>query len=293
MNIELDGMTFVTILGIPGNWGLCDYIKEVWEEGKYCKPLEITRKFSNDQLIMEVGRVSPNVMRPFQRMLHIFVMKNLLPRFGKRDIASFMDLTYMEYLTAKLPINLPRLMIRHMSYMISVPQHERPYSELLTRVFEAFEVPLNDKEGDEPKRYEFFEDTFLSMSQLKRENDVWWLGIGADRFDCLEATVEGEQTEKVVEVEDTGSGEKFYDVVDEERIANVDVTAQEVIVPAPAAQTSVQQKKNPDSGVDPSGPSGSILESDFQRLQAELDRAHEENSRLQALLQQATPQPKP
>ncbi|GAB2270742.1 hypothetical protein Dimus_005612, partial [Dionaea muscipula] len=51
-----------------------------------------------------------------------------------------------------------------------------------------------------------------------------------------EATVEGEQTEKVTEVEDTRSGEKFYDVVDEERIADVDMTTPEVIVPAPAAQ---------------------------------------------------------
>ncbi|GAB2286549.1 hypothetical protein Dimus_020946, partial [Dionaea muscipula] len=104
-----------------------------------------------------------------------------------------------------------------------------------------------------------------------------------------EVTVEGEQSEKVAEVEDTGSGEKFYDAVDEERMEDMDVTALKVIVPAPAAQTSVQQKeKTVSSGVDPSAPSGSIPDSDFLRLQAELDHARAENARLQALLQQAT-----
>ncbi|GAB2294717.1 hypothetical protein Dimus_028912 [Dionaea muscipula] len=119
VNIELDGMSFSTILGIPGNLGLCDYIKDVWEESKYCKPLEITRKFLNDHTIMEAGSVSSNALRSFQRMLHFFVIKNLLPRFGKRDTTSFMDWTYMEYLTAMLLINHPRLMIRHMSYVIA------------------------------------------------------------------------------------------------------------------------------------------------------------------------------
>ncbi|GAB2275474.1 hypothetical protein Dimus_010232, partial [Dionaea muscipula] len=181
VDIELDGMSLATILGIPGNYGLCEYIKDVWEEGKYCKPLKITRKFSNDPTIMEAGRVKSSSMKPFQRFLHFFVMKNMLPRFKKRDTASFMDLTYMKYLTAVLPINLPRLMIRHVSYVISVPQHELPYGELLTRVFEAFEVPLNDKEGDELKRTDFLKEIFLNMSQLKRKNGIWWLGIGANR----------------------------------------------------------------------------------------------------------------
>ncbi|GAB2303643.1 hypothetical protein Dimus_037629 [Dionaea muscipula] len=48
-------------------------------------------------------------------------------------------------------------------------------------VFEAFDVPLIDKQGEEPKRYDYFEETFLTMCQLKRENKVWWLGSGEHR----------------------------------------------------------------------------------------------------------------
>ncbi|GAB2273497.1 hypothetical protein Dimus_008289 [Dionaea muscipula] len=39
-----------------GNNRICEYIKEVWEESKYTKPLEITRKFANDETIMELTR---------------------------------------------------------------------------------------------------------------------------------------------------------------------------------------------------------------------------------------------
>ncbi|GAB2269060.1 hypothetical protein Dimus_003990 [Dionaea muscipula] len=229
-------MTLATILEIHRNYGLCDYIMDVWEEGKYCKPLEITRKFSNDQAIMEAGRVKSTAMKPFQRMLHFFVIKNLLPRFGKRGTTSFIDLTYMQYMTAKLPINLPRLMIRHTTYVISVPHHELPYGDLLTRVFKAFEVPLNDKEGEDPIKTDLFEETFLIMAQLKRKNGMWWLGIGANRRrDDIE--VEAENAEIPTENEEVNEGgnqeenvgwetENEEEVVPKDMIVETDVQVQ-------------------------------------------------------------------
>ncbi|GAB2265699.1 hypothetical protein Dimus_000738, partial [Dionaea muscipula] len=72
-------------------------------------------------------------------------------------------------------------MMRHMSYVISRKDHELPYGDWLTMVFEAFGVPLVDKKGEEPKRYDFFEDTFLTMCKLTRENGIWWIGSGENR----------------------------------------------------------------------------------------------------------------
>ncbi|GAB2288106.1 hypothetical protein Dimus_022450 [Dionaea muscipula] len=57
VEIEFDGMTLATILEISGNSGLCDYIKEEWEPSRYNNPLEITRKFANDDTILEARRV--------------------------------------------------------------------------------------------------------------------------------------------------------------------------------------------------------------------------------------------
>ncbi|GAB2286299.1 hypothetical protein Dimus_020716 [Dionaea muscipula] len=152
IEIEFDHEKLATILGVPGANGICEYIKEVWEESKYTKPLEITRRFANDASIMAARRV----------------------KSGERS--RFNDLSIL-----RRKINLPRVMIRHMSYVISMKDHELPYGDWLTMVFEAFGIPLVDKKGEEPKRYDFFEDTFLTMCKLTRENGVWWIGSGENR----------------------------------------------------------------------------------------------------------------
>ncbi|GAB2299866.1 hypothetical protein Dimus_033917 [Dionaea muscipula] len=126
-------------------------------------------------------RVKSSEMKPFQRFIHFLVMKNVIPRFGKRDTSSFMDLTNMDHLMARRLINLPRVMMRHMSYVISMKDHELPYGDWLTLVFEAFGVPLVVKKGEEPKRYDYFEEIFLTMCKLTRENGIWWIGSGENR----------------------------------------------------------------------------------------------------------------
>ncbi|GAB2294780.1 hypothetical protein Dimus_028973, partial [Dionaea muscipula] len=135
---EFDHEKLATILGVPGKNGICEYIKEVWEESKYTKPLEITRRFANDDTIIKARRVKSVEMKPSQRFIHFLVMKNVIPRFGKRDTTSFMDLSYMDHLTARRLVNLLRVMMRHMSYVISVKDHELPYGDWLTMVFQAF-----------------------------------------------------------------------------------------------------------------------------------------------------------
>ncbi|GAB2281910.1 hypothetical protein Dimus_016474 [Dionaea muscipula] len=252
VNIEFDGMTLGTILDIPGNNGICDYIKEVWEESKYCKPLEITRKLANYENIVEARRVKSVEMKPFHRLLKICVMKNLVPRFGKRDVTSFMDLAYMDYLLTKKKVNLPRVIIRHMAYVINVPNHELSYGELLTRIFEAFSVPIKEKK---------------------------WCVVQVEEEEELQGE---EQAEKEAKGTDTGSGEKYYDAVDEERPDDVDVQVPDIAAPAPTVpetpvQPSVQQKKKTDSGVEPSGPSGNMLYFDLLHLQAEFVRALQRN----------------
>ncbi|GAB2279107.1 hypothetical protein Dimus_013763 [Dionaea muscipula] len=292
--IEFDHLKLASILGIPGNNGICEYIKDVWEESKYTKPLKITRRFANDETLTAARRVKSNEMRPFQRFIHFLVMKNVVSRFGKRDTSSFMYLTYMDHLMSRRLVNLPRVMIRHMSYVISMKDHELPYSDWLTMVFKEFGVPLVDKKGEEPKRYDYFEETFLTMCKLTRENGIWWIGTGENRRRDDEIAALAEEGE-------SGSGEKFYDAEDEVQ------ESPEVIeeVPVVPAQASAQQKETEASGVDPSGPSGHIpkymmnkMQVEFERacanrFQADLEKAQAENARLLALLQQAQSKPKP
>ncbi|GAB2285822.1 hypothetical protein Dimus_020261 [Dionaea muscipula] len=212
-------MTLASILDIPGNNGICDYVKEVFEESKYCNPLEITRKFANDDTIAKARRL--------------------------------------------------------------------PYGELLTRIFHAFEVPLNDKEAEQHVAIDKFKDTILNMCGLRRENGVWWLGSGANRRGDEEveneeevapaveqveedAEVEGQPKETEAEVDGAGSGDKFYDAEEGE-------TATAEDTPTPAAQPYAQQQgKTTDSAVDPSG---HIPDYDLLHLQDEFSRALQTNTR--------------
>ncbi|GAB2279320.1 hypothetical protein Dimus_013963, partial [Dionaea muscipula] len=287
----------------------------------YTKPLEITRRFANDETIMEARRVKSVEMEPFQRFIHFLVMKNVVPRFGKRDTTSFMDLTYMDHLVSRRLVNLPRVMIRHMSYVISMKDHELPYGDWLTMVFEDFGVPLVDKKGEKPKRYDYFEETFLIMCKLKRENGVWWIGSGENRRRDDEIDAPAEEAEE--EEEAQNSGFDWEAVIDQAAVqgefgsddqyfdAQVDVeepVAEFPVVPAfPASpgDSTTQQKEQTPAGVDPSGPSGHIpesimikLQAEFERaranrIQADLEKAQAENARLLSILQQTKNQPEP
>ncbi|GAB2271573.1 hypothetical protein Dimus_006405, partial [Dionaea muscipula] len=66
VEIEFDHTKLASILGIPGNNGICEYIKEVWEESKYTKPLRLPDDLRNDDSIMEARRVKSVEMKPFQ-----------------------------------------------------------------------------------------------------------------------------------------------------------------------------------------------------------------------------------
>ncbi|GAB2284175.1 hypothetical protein Dimus_018642 [Dionaea muscipula] len=53
VGIEFDYEKLAIILGVPGKNGICEYIKDVWEESKYTKPLEITRRVANNETLTD------------------------------------------------------------------------------------------------------------------------------------------------------------------------------------------------------------------------------------------------
>ncbi|GAB2294764.1 hypothetical protein Dimus_028958 [Dionaea muscipula] len=235
VEIEFDHDKLASILGVPGKNGICEYIKDVWEESKYTKPLEITKRFTNDETLTAARRVKSGEMKPFQRFIH------------------FLD-------------------------------HELPYGDWLTMVFEEFGVPLVDKKGEEPKRTDYFEETFLTMCKLTRENGVWWVGTGENRRRDDDAVPEEEDEEEekdqtefdweamideAAEQGKSGSDDQFFyaQVEVEEPVTETPAT------PAVPAPSTVQQKVIETTGVDPSSPSGHLPEAVMNKLQAEFERA--------------------
>ncbi|GAB2281584.1 hypothetical protein Dimus_016163 [Dionaea muscipula] len=166
VEMEFDHEKLATILGVPGTNEICEYRKDVWEEFKYTKPLEIIRRFANDENLMAARRVKSGELNAFQRFVHFLITNRL-------------------------------------------------YGDRLTMVFEAFGVPLVDKKGEEPKRYDYFQETFLTMCKLTRENWVWWIGSGENRRRNDDVDAPEEEAEE----EDAGNKDDFdWEVVIDEAV---------------------------------------------------------------------------
>ncbi|GAB2270146.1 hypothetical protein Dimus_005054 [Dionaea muscipula] len=179
---------------------------------------------------------------------------------------------------------------------------------------------VTDKKGEEPKRYDYFEETFLTMCKLTRENGVWWIGTRENRIKDDKVDAPEEEAEEEVDAQQDFDWEAMMDEAavqgksgsdDQFFYAQVDV--EEPVTETPAApafpaspgDSTTHQKEQTPAGVDPSGPSGHIpeavmnkLQDEFKRaranrFQADLEKAQAENARLLALLQQAQSNPNP
>ncbi|GAB2279025.1 hypothetical protein Dimus_013688 [Dionaea muscipula] len=191
IDIEFDHERLATILGVHCENGMREYIEEVWEESKYTKPLEITRRVANDETITAARRVKSR---------------------GNEALSKIHPFPCYEECNSK--IWKERHFKLHGSDIYGSSNDK-----------EAFGVPLVIKKGEEPKKYDFFEDTFLTMCKLTREDGVWWIGSGENRRrdDAPEEEEEEEEErnkddfdweavidEATVE-EESGSDDQFYD----------------------------------------------------------------------------------
>ncbi|GAB2298244.1 hypothetical protein Dimus_032315 [Dionaea muscipula] len=293
VEIVFDHLQLASILGIPRNNGICEYIKEVWEESRYTKPLEITRKFANDDTIMGL----------------------------EGDTTNYMDLIYMDHLIARRLVNLPsgndeahelcHFSGRTMSSLIVIG------SLWFLRSSESLRLIRKEKN----QRGTIILRTFFSPCVSRQEKmEFWWIGTGENRRrdDEIEPPAEEVHEEEVriqcfdweVVVDEvavrgeSGSDDLFFDAqVDVEEPVTEAPTVQ--AFPASPGDSTNQQKKQTPAGIDPSGPSGYIPDSVFlefqaeferaraERIQADLEKAQAENARLLALLQQARNPPKP
>ncbi|GAB2266480.1 hypothetical protein Dimus_001488 [Dionaea muscipula] len=172
------------------------------------------------------------------------------------------------------------------------------------------------KKGEEPKKYDFFEDTFLTMCKLTREDGIWWIGSGENRRrDDDEATPEEE-----AEGDDEGNKDDFdrEAIIDEatvegesesdDQFYDAQVGEEEPVTETPAAPASpsfifTQAERSRTHRSRPSGLTGRDAEflkfqAEFERKRAnrfhdELEKAKAENAKLLALLHKTQTKPHP
>ncbi|GAB2292925.1 hypothetical protein Dimus_027152, partial [Dionaea muscipula] len=135
ISIEFDNERPVAILDVLGRTGICEYIKEVWEESRYTKPLEITRRFANDATIMKARRVRSSRDETFSKVYSFSGNE-------KCDTSIWEE--------------------RHLK-LLGLDIYGSHNGKKVSQSATTFGVPLVNKKGEEPKKYDFFEDTFLTM----------------------------------------------------------------------------------------------------------------------------------
>ncbi|KAH0644500.1 hypothetical protein KY284_032384 [Solanum tuberosum] len=143
-HINLTPDIVAQMLGVP-NTRWCRYVKRIWPSlDGLPSALDIVRKFFNDPTVEDYSRVDKRAMLPLHRLLFDVVHKIILPRKQKLTESNYLDLTLMELLLSRHPINLPQLMLFHI-HSICVEDnklHALGYGFWLGEIFEYLKVPV-------------------------------------------------------------------------------------------------------------------------------------------------------
>ena len=110
-------------------------------------------------------------MRSLHKLLFEIVYKVILPRGHQRHIASIRDMGLMNALECKERIDWSTLIIKHLARIVDpkLGSHQLAFGNLLTRVFDAFEVPLG--EGRILTRAYMFTQTILADCCIPMESE--------------------------------------------------------------------------------------------------------------------------
>ncbi|GAB2278447.1 hypothetical protein Dimus_013130 [Dionaea muscipula] len=173
-----------------------------------------------------------------------------------------MDLIYMDHFTSRRLVNLSRVMMRHMSYVISMKDHELPYGDRLTMVFKAFGVPLIDKQGSGENR--------------RRDDEEGESGSDDQLYDAHVEVEEPIAEAPAVPVFPASPGDSSNQSKEKEAVGVDPSSPTESILDSVFVSLLAEFER-----------------ARANRIQADLEKAQAENVRLLALLQQAQSKPKP
>ncbi|GAB2286727.1 hypothetical protein Dimus_021123 [Dionaea muscipula] len=264
VDIEFDNLRLASILGVPGNSDICEYIKEVWEESKYTKPLEIIRKFANDSMITEARRI-------FEAFDIDLVGEEWTPTQGRISHAAVISSKISEKIAARQHARLQGGGAVDAPSVVPPPPAHVP-APVLARFLEA--TPAEDAQVNE--------------EEAEAQPDFDWEAV------VDEAALQGE----------SGSNDQFYDAQVEVEEPVAEAPTVPVFPTSPEDSSNLQKEPatvgvDP-SGPTGSIPDSVMiqLQADFERarankIQADLEKSQAENARLLGLLQQAQSQPKP
>jgi len=122
----------------------------------------LTQRLSKQPGLKTPRSVKKGEMTPCHRLLFWFIIKNTIPRGQGRNLADAMDQCLTDLMDRGEQINLPAIMISHISRIVNTArEHNLGYGFLLTAVFEHFGISLQKKVGVQVT-YEIGSSTLIS-----------------------------------------------------------------------------------------------------------------------------------
>ena len=105
----------------------------------YDRQLELAQKLSPQPEPQTPQSVKKGDMTSLHQLLFWFIIKNVIPRHKVRNLVDAMDQCFVDLINRREQINLPSIMIRHITQIANTTlDHVLGCGFLLTRVFEHF-----------------------------------------------------------------------------------------------------------------------------------------------------------
>ena len=135
------------ILGVPAE-GFDVYVRADKTVLGTARLLQLTQTLSQQTRLKTPQSVKKGDMTSLHQLLFWFIIKNIIPRGQGNNLVDAMDQCFIDLMDRGEQINLPAIMIRHISRIANTSrEHDLGYGFLLTLVFEHFGISLQKKVG--------------------------------------------------------------------------------------------------------------------------------------------------
>ncbi|KAB1203470.1 hypothetical protein CJ030_MR8G006648 [Morella rubra] len=137
-------------------------------------PIHILRVVLDNPTLDEVIRPTAGDLSIPRRLLHHMVCNIILPRMGKFEYITFLDLFVMYCLITHMPMNVGHLMVNHMKAATEKKKQGLPYGMFFTHLFQILDVDLTREVREPPKASkEYNQKTLKLMGFIQNEEGFW------------------------------------------------------------------------------------------------------------------------
>ena len=145
-NLMLSPPIIGTTLSVPAKEGFDVLVrKKTWPKGKgYKSRAEVMQKIFDGK---NPKQPQAKLLTMDKKLLHLFIIRNVVPRKEHRDQVTIGDAILMEKIISGSLVNLPAIILSHMQYCQAHETHGLPYPHLVKKFLSQLQLyPANVKE---------------------------------------------------------------------------------------------------------------------------------------------------